>query len=780
MAEGKKKPDPLQGEHSLRNNAEQQIARVPKGSADFKGQSPEQLIHELQVHQIELETQAEELMRAQLALKESRDKFLDLYDFAPTGYFTLTDKALIAEVNLSGATLLGVERGKLINTRFRKFIAPEFLEQWDLYLVNLLKQDEKQTCILTLKRGDGSTVPARLEGIRLTGSDGVITAHIAISDITDIWQIAALRESEGLLKTVVTNLHGVVFAIDKEGIFLISEGKSLSSLGLQHGQVVGQSVFDVYSNVPEIIAGMKTALSGEPWSGISHVQDVFFDTFVTPVFDSSQSVSGAVGIAIDITDRKRVEDALHESAQYTRSLIDVSLDPLVTISHEGRIIDVNAATERVTGYPRDHLIGTDFSDYFRDTEQAKKGYQKVFADGIVRDYPLEIKNRDGTIRDVIYNAAVYRDGSGTVKGVFASAHDITDKKVIQDALKASELQYRRLFETAQDGILILDEETGTIIDANTFLIDMLGYPLEYFVGKHLWEVGFIKDKSLAQNAFTELKTKGYIRYEDLPLETIDGRSIDVEFISNVYAVNHHKIIQCNIRDITARKYTENALALASKKLTLLSGITRHDINNQLMTVNGFLGILQRKVPDPTLEDYFTKITKTSERITAMIKFTKEYENIGVNSPVWKDCRTLIDTATKQAPLGKVMVKNDLPPGTEVFADPLIVKVFYNLMDNAARYGGKITTIRFSVDERDGDQIIVCEDDGDGVVAEEKERIFDRGFGKNTGLGLALAREILDITGITIRETGVPGKGARFEMIVPKGKYRITNVQMEKV
>ncbi|MEI6841393.1 MAG: sensor histidine kinase, partial [Methanomicrobiales archaeon] len=107
----------------------------------------------------------------------------------------------------------------------------------------------------------------------------------------------------------------------------------------------------------------------------------------------------------------------------------------------------------------------------------------------------------------------------------------------------------------------------------------------------------------------------------------------------------------------------------------------------------------------------------------------------------------------------------------VFADPLVIKVFYNLMDNAARYGGKITTIRFSVDELDGDHIVVCEDDGDGIVAAEKEKIFERDFGKNTGLGLALSREILSITGITITETGEPGKGARFEINVPENMYR---------
>jgi len=124
------------------------------------------------------------------------------------------------------------------------------------------------------------------------------------------------------------------------------------------------------------------------------------------------------------------------------------------------------------------------------------------------------------------------------------------------------------------------------------------------------------------------------------------------------------------------------------------------------------------------------------------------------------------------PLGKVTVKNDLPAGTEVFAGPLVVKVFYNLMDNAVRYGGKITTIRFSALESGDDQVIVCEDDGDGIVAAEKEKIFERGFGKNTGLGLALSREILDITGITITETGEPGKGARSEMVVPNGAWRV--------
>ncbi len=224
-------------------------------------------------------------------------------------------------------------------------------------------------------------------------------------------------------------------------------------------------------------------------------------------------------------------------------------------------------------------------------------------------------------------------------------------------------------------------------------------------------------------------------------------------------------------DITEQRRAEEALRQSNRKLTLLSGITRHDINNQITVLVGYLRMLEKKQPDTIHNEYFQKIATAAQRISSMIQFTREYESIGVKAPAWQDARTLVDTAAKQAPLGTIIVQNDLPIGAEVFADPLVVKVFYNLTDNAVRYGGKITTIRFSAEERGDDKVLVCEDDGEGIPVEEKEKIFERGFGKNTGLGLALSREILDITGMKIKETGEPGKGARFEMVVPKGMWQ---------
>jgi PAS domain S-box-containing protein len=484
----------------------------------------------------------------------------------------------------------------------------------------------------------------------------------------------------------------------------------------------------------------------------------------TAMLDENGIAYRMVGSCNDITERKLAEV---ERARLV-AIEELSNDAIITKTLDGRILSWNAGAERIYGYSAQEIIGKSISllvppDHPDDTglilERIIKG-EKVIR------YETQRRKKDGGLINITLTASPMRDAQNSLIGVNTIAHDITWRKISEETLRASENRYRRLFETAQDGILILDAESGQIVDVNPFLINMLGFSREEFLGKKIWEIGLFKDIVANKDHFGKLQQNEYIRYEDMPLETAEGLHIAVEFVSNVYTVNNKKVIQCNIRDITERKTAEDALALASRKLNLLSSITRHDINNQLQSLNGFLEILHEEVVDPAFEKFFSRIENASTCISTMIRFTKEYEQIGVNAPIWQDCRTLIDTATKEAPLGQIIMDNDVPAGTEVFADPLIVKIFYNLMDNAVRHGGKITTIRFSVERRGDDKIIVCKDDGNGVLADEKERIFNRGFGKNTGLGLALAREILDITGITIHETGEPGKGARFEIVVP--------------
>jgi len=142
---------------------------------------------------------------------------------------------------------------------------------------------------------------------------------------------------------------------------------------------------------------------------------------------------------------------------------------------------------------------------------------------------------------------------------------ITERKRAEEVLTSSEVRYRRLFEAARDGILILDAESGMVVDVNPFLIEMLGYSREQFFGKTIWELGFFKDIAANKSHFAELQQKEFIQYEDVPLETAKGRLINVEFVSHIYQVDHHKVIQCNIRDITERKRIEDAIRQSEER-----------------------------------------------------------------------------------------------------------------------------------------------------------------------------------------------------------------------
>ncbi|OPX62968.1 MULTISPECIES: hybrid sensor histidine kinase/response regulator [unclassified Methanoregula] len=232
------------------------------------------------------------------------------------------------------------------------------------------------------------------------------------------------------------------------------------------------------------------------------------------------------------------------------------------------------------------------------------------------------------------------------------------------------------------------------------------------------------------------------------------------------------------RDLQAenaeRVKAEKALAEANKKLQLMASITRHDLRNQLTAMREYLELsLARREKDPA--SAWTDVSNAMDIVNQTIntvEFTGEYQKIGVKSPVWKNARHLVDDTGKYITLGRIRLENAIPSAVEIYADPLIEKVFFNLIDNAVRYGKKTTTIRFRYEENESGGTIICEDDGIGIADEEKEKIFAYEYGMNTGLGLFLTREVLTITGIVIRETGIPGKGAKFEMKCPKGAIRI--------
>src|SRR5574337_302370 len=233
-----------------------------------------------------------------------------------------------------------------------------------------------------------------------------------------------------------------------------------------------------------------------------------------------------------------------QASEYARSLIEASLDPLVTISPEGKITDVNEATVKVTGVPRDRLIGTVFSDYFTEPEQAREGYQQVFQQGFVTDYPLTIRHRDGKLTDVLYNASVYKDTRGNVLGVFAAARDVTAQK------QASEYA-RSLIEASLDPLVTISPQ-GKITDVNEASIKVTGVPREELIGTDF--SNYFTEPEKARQGYQQVFAKGSVTDYPLTIRHNDGRLTAVLYNASVYKDARGNVLGvfAAARDVTAQ------------------------------------------------------------------------------------------------------------------------------------------------------------------------------------------------------------------------------------
>jgi PAS domain S-box-containing protein len=255
---------------------------------------------------------------------------------------------------------------------------------------------------------------------------------------------------------------------------------------------------------------------------------------------------------------QKVNEKSPKDSKYTRSLIEANLDPLVTISSEGKITDVNEATIKVTGVPRDKIIGTDFSYYFTDPERAQAGYLQVFKDGIVRDYELEIENVNGDITPVLYNASVYRDDEGEVTGVFAAARDITKLKRTENELRLSNLYNRELLETSIDPLVTIGSH-GKIMDVNDAVELVTGYSRDQVIGTDFSD--YFTEPEKAQAGYKEVFSRGFVKDYPLEIRHKDGHVTPVLYNASVYHDENDEVIGvfAAARDITHLKKAEEQL-----------------------------------------------------------------------------------------------------------------------------------------------------------------------------------------------------------------------------
>src|SRR5688500_12219577 len=264
---------------------------------------------------------------------------------------------------------------------------------------------------------------------------------------------------------------------------------------------------------------------------------------------------------------------LQASESRYRRLFETAQDAILILNAEerpGTIMDANPFVIDLLGYSLEELTGKELWQIglFADKAERQSAMERLQSEGYIRYEDIPLETKQGKRVDVEFVSNTYEvDGRKVIQ---CNIRDITERALAEHALGASEARYRRLFETAQDAILILEEASGKIMDANPFVIQLLGYSLDELVGKELWEIGLFSDTQESKAAMQRLQESGYIRYEDMPLQTKRGNRVEVEFVSNSYMVGALKVIQCNIRDITDRKWAEEAARISAQRFRFLA------------------------------------------------------------------------------------------------------------------------------------------------------------------------------------------------------------------
>jgi len=344
----------------------------------------------------------------------------------------------------------------------------------------------------------------------------------------------------------------------------------------------------------------------------------------------------------------------------------------------------------------------------------------------------------------------------------------------QKEIRAREQRFREFAEQFPEVMLETDYQ-GRLTFINQIAYKKFGYA-QGEIEKNATIYNFIaqEDRAKAQENFSRVLKGMPMSGNEYVLVKKDGTRFPV-LLYSAPVILDEKIAGVRIfaGDISERKQTENALLETNKKLNLLSSITRHDVTNQLLSLFGFMDLVEEFSFDPETRTYFNNMKQAAERIQQQIAFTKDYQDIGVKALQWQNVRQVIMNANGNHAPSKYRIRIDIHD-VEIYADTLLERVFYNIVDNANNYGGNISELRMSGTETPEGFQITCEDDGVGIPYDKKEAIFKREHFTNTGYGLFLSREILALSGITIKETGEPGTGARFRILVPKGVYRFTS------
>jgi PAS domain S-box-containing protein len=521
------------------------------------------------------------------------------------------------------------------------------------------------------------------------------------------------------------------------------------------------------------------------------------DDSAAPIRNEMGEIAGVVLVFRDVTERRQAEQALRESEERFRLLVEGAQDyAIFMLDPQGKIASWNVGAERIKGYQAAEIIGEHFSIFYPpDAIEARWPQHELevaAAEGRFEDEGWRLRKDSSRFWANVVITAV-RDEHGNLKGFSKITRDLTERMQKEAQLRESESRFRRLFETAKDGILILDFSTGKITEANPFINELLGYSSDELLGKELWQIGLFKDIEASHAAFRQLQEQRYIRYSDLPLQTKDGRTVEVEFISNVYNLDHQPVIQCNIRDISERRQLERAQAQAEVSADLhrrkdeFLAMLSHELRNPLAAIVNAVEVLDLEKHEHPIQEKATNIIKRQVgNLTVLVNELLEVSRIlsggiqlhhedvdgrGIVRQALETARPLIDEHEQE-----LSVSLSAEP-IWLHADPIrLEQVIVNLLNNAAKYTPRGGHIWLRLQQEQDEAVLSVRDSGVGIDAELLPHIFDlftqaqRSLDRSQaglGVGLTVVRKLVEMQRGTVKaySKGL-GQGSEFIVRLP--------------
>lgn len=731
--------------------------------------------------------------QAETALQKAEERYRLITEGIADGVSTGDLNGVITYASPSITRISGYGSGDLIGHLFEEFVVEEDREIIRAFFQKAILTGEAfEGLRVQVKRKDGNQVPVEMNGGPIIRDGKVTGAQSVMRDITRQVQTEnALRESEERLNVTLHSIGDGVVVTDVDGRVTLINTVAESLTGWREDEAIGKPLTDVFHIVDEnTLMPMENPVERVIEKGV--VSDLANHTVLlvrngtlraiadsaSPVRDKNGTIIGAVLVFRDVTAGRETEKVRRRLA----AIVESSDDAIYGTTVDGVITSWNRGAERIYGYPASEAIGVAISHFAppERREESMEIIRQIGRSGHVDTFETVRLRKDGTRIQLSITVSPIIDDNGMIAGFSAIARDITPQKKAEQALNKSMQWLEHVVEGVKLGTWEWDAQTGRVT-FNTHLAAMLGYPPDCLEADGE-TIGLLIDEAdharVREAVLATLKGIFPVFVQEVHITSKDGRSMLLQAQGTVMErdeAGHPVRVSGTCQDISEVRGYQEALKKANKKLNLLNGITRHDLLNQTTALQGYMTLINRAAGEgePRTRQYLGICDGLIDQIRRQIVFTQDYEEMGVHAPAWQHVGDMVRKAAAELSLGQENISVLAGTGDlEVYADPMFKKVLFNLFDNAVRHGERVTEIRVSFRENGSGGVLTVEDDGIGIAPDLKGRIFQAGYGRNTGYGLFLAKEILDITGISLSETGEKGAGARFEMAVPERGYRM--------